>query len=156
MSDPREPEEQTRYARQQEKLRQQERHAAIVQKLSAGVVEEFEGTSALLDEPPPCVSGGVPSEWTDWDRFPERREPQDGKMPTAHRARQMCEGCLLMKNDLCYRYALATDKQHGVWGGRRIYNGSVVRDGEESADVPNRERLIPIRTKDGRWTPPMR
>jgi hypothetical protein len=140
MSDEPRPQEPTRYARQQEKLRQQERHAVIVQRLSRDVVDEFENTVLTLDEPPPCVLGGVPSEWTDWDKYPDLRETTEGAMPTADRAKEMCAGCPLMKNDLCYRYSLATNKQHGVWGGRRIYNGTTVTNGVDAVDLPNRDR----------------
>lgn len=136
----RDPETKTRYALQQEKIRSQERHAAIVQRLGRETVEDFESAILSQRKPPPCVSAGLPSEWTDWDYYPELREAQDGKTPTAHRAREMCEGCPLMKDDLCYRYALATNKQHGVWGGRRFYNGNVLTDGRDAPDRPNRER----------------
>lgn len=137
---PDDDEPETRYARQQEKLHQQQRHAAIVERLGAATVDDFESLLISLPYPTPCVAKGTPSEWSDWDIEPEHREPQEGRMPTAKRARELCEGCPLMTNDLCYRYALATNKQHGVWGGRRFHNGVVVSDGRDSPDRPNRER----------------
>lgn len=140
MSDESRSQQPTRYAQQQEKLHQQERHAAIVARLGEGTVEEFERALADLEEPTPCIASGTPSEWTDWDIEPHNREAYEGKIPTASRAREMCEGCPLMKNDVCYRYALATNKQHGIWGGRRFHNGFVVSDGRDSPDRPNRER----------------
>lgn len=140
MSDPSEDYHETRYARQQEKLKQQARHARIVRQLGKSIVDQFEEGLIALPEPTPCIAAGVPSEWADWDEYPENREPQESRMPTGHRAREMCEGCPMMTDDLCYRYALATDKFHGVWGGRRFHNGTVVSDGRDSPDTPNRER----------------
>ena len=138
MEEPRARQGETRYAKQQEKLHQQQRHASIAQRLGRSTVDEFE--QKILTAKTPCIDAGTPSEWTDWDIEPENREPQDGKMPTAHRARQMCEGCPVMDDDLCYRYALATNKEHGVWGGRRFHNGIIVSDNRDSSDTPNRER----------------
>lgn len=132
--------EPTRYARQQEKLRSQERHAAIVQRLGQSVVDEWDAEWAGLEKPPPCVAAGTPSEWTDWDIEPENREALERRMPTKTRGEALCEGCPLMREDLCYRYALATNQQHGVWGGRRFHQGNVVSDGRDSPDTPNRER----------------
>lgn len=134
----------TRYAKQQEKQRQMDRHADIVARLGADTVSEFYVKMSEPVEPPPCVVAGLPSEWTDWDAIPENREPYEVPMPTARRAMEMCRGCPMMEDDLCYRYALATNKQHGVWGGRRFtsHHGEavVVSDGRDSVDVPNREK----------------
>ncbi len=135
-----EPQETTRYAKQQEKIHQQARHSEIVRRLGADTVSEFYMRASEPSEPIPCVISGIPSEWVDWDVEPENREPYEGPMPTAKRAAEMCAGCPLMQDDLCYRFALATDKQHGVWGGRRIHNGHVLSEGRDSVDIPNRER----------------
>jgi hypothetical protein len=136
--------EQTRYAKQQEKLRQIARHAEIVSRLGADTVTEFYVKMSEPIDPPNCTTVGLPSPWTDWDEDPDHREPGEGRMPTAKEAEAMCNGCPMMQDDLCYRYALATNKQHGVWGGRRFvsHHGEaiVVADGRDSVDTPNREK----------------
>ena len=83
MSDPSEDYHETRYARQQEKLKQQARHARIVRQLGKSIVDQFEEGLIALPEPTPCIAAGVPSEWADWDEYPENREPQESRMPTA-------------------------------------------------------------------------
>ena len=134
--------EPTRYAKTQEKKHKQERHADRIDSLTRGtnVLEEYDLALEHLKEPTACIKGGLPSKWSDWDDAPEHREPQDGVMPTADEAEALCEGCPLMRDDVCYRYALATNQTHGVWGGRRILNGTVVSGGRDSIDRPNRER----------------
>lgn len=130
----------TRYARQLYRKQQEDRHARIVEQLTYDVRKEFDYVLESQTTPVPCAEEGWPSKWVDYDSNPAHREPQEGMMPTAPEAMELCSGCPLMAEDLCYRYALSTDQAHGVWGGRRFENGIVVRDGKDAQDRPNRER----------------
>jgi hypothetical protein len=129
--------EPTRYARQQEKAHQMARHAEIARRLGTDIVERF---YMMVDDAKCHKDGRWPSPWVDWDMIPEHREPYEDRMPTQQEARKLCDGCPLMQDDVCFQFAMATNKQHGVWGGRRIYNGHVVTDGRDAMDTPNRER----------------
>jgi hypothetical protein len=115
----------SRYQRSKQLQEAKARHARIVATLSRGIVEEY--AEALETEQTNCGRRGTPSEWIDWDSVPEYREPYEGDMPTAERAREMCNDCPLMGDRLCERYAEATSQGHGIWGGRRRENGKWVK-----------------------------
>lgn len=125
---------QTRYAKSQEKKRKLERHQAILDRLASGFVTNFE--EALVEYQPECVTSDYPSPWTDWDDVTEHREPYEGEMPTAEEAAAMCAGCPIMQ--LCFDYALSTGQSHGVWGGRRFYNGKLLDSVDFSGNPESR------------------
>jgi hypothetical protein len=114
----------TRYQRQKRADAARQRHARIVGKLSRPIEEEWD--EAMEESRPNCRKSPIPSRWTDWDSNPDHREPYESDMPTAEEARKMCEGCPILSDRLCGRYAEATGQSHGVWNGRRRENGKWV------------------------------
>lgn len=126
----------TKYQRQKRRREAQGRHAKIVNALGSGFIQTFD--QALEEYTPPCrESTQTPNPWTDWDRYPHNREPYETRMPTAKEARGLCEPCPL--KDMCLDYALSTGQSHGVWGGKRISDGTILSDGINSPDMPNRD-----------------
>lgn len=63
------------------------------------------------------------TEYIDW-----AFETYDGvalPTPTPERAKELCEGCPLLKT--CRNYAIAAREQYGVWGGQVIVEGVVLK-----------------------------
>lgn len=114
----------TRYARDQIRKASQARHESIIATLAEDTIEEF--NEAVSEHKPKCVTGEFPSPWVDWDKYPTQAEDYEKPMPTQEQAEALCKGCPIARDNLCIRYALASDQSHGVWNGQRIYNGRIV------------------------------
>lgn len=115
-----------RYQKSKFKRIAMERHQGIVGALGYDVKLAFEQALEEMEEPTPCIAGGIPSKWTDWDSNPEYREPYETDRPSNQAARIMCEGCPLMGTGVCFGAALARGETHGVWESQIIENGKVV------------------------------
>jgi hypothetical protein len=121
--------EETRHHRQKRIEQSKDRHAKIAGKLSAPAEERFETELATYHAP--CHKQGLPSTWTDWEPDEELREDYESdRLPTAEEARDMCAGCELVGTETCELYAWVTKQSHGVWGGKRIYQGRWLKDHE--------------------------
>jgi hypothetical protein len=123
------PGQETRYARDKRRQEQESRHNRIVTILSGDVIADFEAVRAK--EGAKCYpTTQSPNPWVDWDAEPDKAEDYEGPMPTEAEAKALCDGCPLMVDHggvpLCYAYARATQKSHGVYGGIRIYDGKRV------------------------------
>jgi hypothetical protein len=117
--------DETRYQRSVRIQHERARHARIVGKLIKPVEEEWE--QSVETESPNCARGELPSRWVDWDPEPSHREFYEGDMPSKDEAAALCNGCPIKDGRLCERYADATNQDHGVWGGRRRYDGKWVK-----------------------------
>lgn len=125
---------QTRYAKDKAKRESQARHGDIVATLGKDVVAEF--NDKVIEHKPKCVTKEFPSPWTDWDRYREQSEEGEVPMPSQETAEEMCAGCPIAEQMLCLRYALATNQTHGVWNGKRIYNGRIVTNELGNGSAP--------------------
>lgn len=119
--------EETRYAKQTRTNLAKARHAAIASRLAAGPIEAFEQAADAMEKPLPCVAGGIPSKWADWDSDPEKREEYETDMPTRMQAKALCATCPLGSiapggKGLCKPWAMATGQSHGVYDGQRREN----------------------------------
>jgi len=139
--------EETRYSRDKRKRESKERHGKITAALRAEIVAEYE--EARVENRPNCRTDQFPNPWTDWDKIPEWSEEYETQAPTKEQAQAACAGCPLMQDDLCYRYALATNQAHGIWGGRRFWNGIEVKQDKEIHDGSRVEW-----PEDRKWVPP--
>ena len=116
----------SRYRKAKERRESVGRHYEITGQLGSNVRQEFDRYMEEATEPTPCIVGGVPSRWTDWDSNPDNREPYETDMPAGNRAREMCKPCPLMGTGICIGAALARGETHGVWEGVRISEGKVL------------------------------
>lgn len=110
----------TRYAKTERIKRDKAKHETRIQKFAIPIEEEF--VAAVEKERPACVRSTRPHPWSDYDSNPERREDYETDAPTAEEAEALCAECPIRAvqfggNGLCTKYALATKKSHGVWGG---------------------------------------
>lgn len=121
--------EESRHHRQKRIEQSKSRHARITSKLTAPAEEAYE--VELAEYHAPCHKEGLPSKWVDWDPDPELRESYESdRLPTAAEARDLCNGCPLVDTQTCERYARTTNQSHGIWGGKRIYQGKWLKDEE--------------------------
>lgn len=120
--------EESRHHRQKRIEAQKNRHARITGRLTAPAEESFE--QELAEFHAPCHKAGLPSAWVDWDLDEDRESYESDRLPTAEEARELCAGCPLVNTGTCERYAKATNQSHGVWGGKRIYQGKWLKDEE--------------------------
>lgn len=116
----------SRYRRTKQRREAIEKHNEIVGRLGYDVRQDFDRRMEELTEPTPCIAGGLPSKWTDWDSVEENREPYETDQPSKQAARLMCEPCPLFGTSVCLSAALARGETHGVWEGTIIENGKVV------------------------------
>lgn len=117
----------SRYRKSKERRESIERHYEITGRLGSNVRQEFDRYLEEATEPTPCIAGGIPSKWTDWDSNPEFREPYETDRPAGNRARSLCDPCPLMGTGICLGAALSRGETHGVWEGTIIENGKVVQ-----------------------------
>lgn len=120
-----------RYERQKTLNEARRRHQKGLDTLTKKIENEYEYT--LAETSVKCRPEGgrpsvfEPSEWTDWDSNPDRREYYELDRPDLARASEMCAGCPLLESGLCLQYAELTGQSHGVWGGVVFENGRRVK-----------------------------